>query len=120
MLIKMTVKEMAALALALQERPGKFLSAVAQDVSKIMDEHLENHEKIVPPPADERKRVEPHIGQLVHLRGTGVRLHIESPVDLNCKCFLLATDGDSALVETADGPVLATIDEIEVVEDAKA
>ena len=54
MLIKMTVKEMAALALALQERPGKFLSAVAQDVLKSMDEKLENYEKIVPPETESR------------------------------------------------------------------
>ena len=54
MLIKLTAREMAALALALQERPGRFLSAAAQDVLKIMDEQLENHEKIVPPETESR------------------------------------------------------------------
>lgn len=120
MLIKMTAKEMAALALALQERPGRFLSAVAQDVSKIMDERLQNHEKIVPPPAGERKRVELHAGQLVRLRGGGFGIRIEQHVDFDCECFVIVADGDSALIETVNGPVLSVIDDIEAVEDAKA
>lgn len=129
MLIKLTVKEMAALALAMQERPGRFLNAVAQDVLKIMDEQLENHEKIVPPPAGERNRVELHAGQLVRLRGNGLGIRIKPsvdfycecfvPVDFDCECFVLLTDGNSALFETANGPVLAVIDDIEAVEDAK-
>lgn len=120
MLIKMTVKEMAALALALQERPGKFLNAAAQDVLKIMNERLQNYEEIVPPPASKRKRVELHSGQLVHLRGNGLGIHIKPPVDFDCECFVLATDGNSVLFETANGPVLAAIDDLEAVEDAKA
>lgn len=66
MLIKLTVKEMAALALALQERPGRFLSAAAQDVLKIMDERLENHEKIVPPETESRNGFS--VGDLVICR----------------------------------------------------
>lgn len=66
MLIKMTAKEMAALALALQERPGRFLSAVAQDVLKSADEHLENHEKIVPPETESRNGFS--VGDLVICR----------------------------------------------------
>lgn len=119
MLIKMTAKEMAALALALQERPGRFLNAVAQDAAKIMDERLQNHEKIVPSPAGERKRVELHAGQLVNLRGNGLGIRIRPLVDFDCECFVLLTDGNSALFETANGPVLDVIDDIEAVEDAK-
>lgn len=66
MLIKMTAKEMAALALALQERPGRFLSAAAQDVLKSVNEHLENHEMIVPPEAESRNGFS--VGDLVICR----------------------------------------------------
>ena len=66
MLIKMTAKEMAALALALQERPGRFLSAAAQDVLKSVNEHIENHEKIVPPETESRNGFS--VGDLVICR----------------------------------------------------
>lgn len=105
MLIKLTVKEMAALALALQERPV---------------ETREDSKKIVPPPAGGCKRVELRSGQLVHLRGSGFGIRIEQHVDFDCECFVIVADGDSALIETVNGPVLAVIDDIEAAEDAKA
>lgn len=203
MLIKMTAKEMAALALALQERPGRFLSAAAQDVLKSVGEHLEKHEKIVPPetesrngfsvgdlvvcraldewagpktvltvsgfygsdvvvkdskrtfvvkpeelmrvvpdlpdgaidcsewlPAvsivgklqeeDAKKNLDLHQGQIVRLRGNGVRVAFKKPVDINCECLVLAVDGGTALIETVDGPVIAYINNLEAAEDAKA
>lgn len=188
MLIKMTVKEMAALALALQERP---------------EETREDSKKIVPPETESRNgfsvgdmvicgaldewagpktvftvsgfyggdvvvedgkrtfivkpgelmRVEPyfpdgavdysewlpavsivgkpqeesakkdldlHQGQLIRLRGNGVRVAFKKPVDINCECLVLAVDGGAVLIETADGPVFAYINNLEAAEDAKA
>lgn len=117
--IKLTAKEMAALALALQERPEKPWDDLAQAMEKL-SEKTQNHEKIVPPPAGERKRLNLHDGQLIKLRGEGIEAVYTTPIMFNGECLILKVCGDMMLMQTPSGPVVAHIDNIEAVEDAKA
>lgn len=66
MLIKMTVKEMAALALALQERPEKSWGDLARAVSEKLNEKAQSYEKIVPPETESRNGFS--VGDLVICR----------------------------------------------------
>ena len=188
MLIKMTVKEMAVLALALQERPEE----TREDSEKIVpletesrngfsvgdmvicgaldewagpktvftvsgfygsDVVVEDSKRTFVVKPDELMRVEPylpngtidcsewlpavsivgkrqeesakksldlHQGQLIRLRGNGVGVAFKKSVDINCECLVLAVYGDAALIETVGGPVIAYIQNLEAVEDAKA
>lgn len=187
MLIKLTVKEMAALALALQERPEETREdskkivppetesrngfsvgdmvicgsldewagpktvltvsgfcgsdVVVKDSKRtfvVKPEELMRVEPYLPngvvdcsewlPAAsivgklqeeDAKKNLDLHQGQIVRLRGNGVRVAFKKPVDINCECLVLAVDGGTVLIETVDGPVIAYIQNLEAVEDAK-